>query len=133
MPKKHLIIFVILYLSISHIILPVINKGQDFLFFSTWDMYSHRPSSSVVDLTWDEGATYLIRDFRNEASKSGVNIHAIFFLLNAGKFEKLREIHKQSILDFCKCEKVFIFHKDIGLYDHLIQKQSGSITDMEAL
>ena len=122
----------LIYISISHVFLPVFHRG-DFLFFSRWDRMSAPPQKLVYDITWDEGNTFLLRDYRLQA-QSHINIYRFFNIIgNPFLKEELKKHFYSKLMGFCKCQKLEIFELQGSLSDHIIYKKQLKIVNREAL
>jgi len=104
--RKIVILFLSLYVVTAHIILPQFNDRKDFFIFAAWDMYSTLPVKAVVDLTWDEGRTYLLRDHSAALKKNGVKLGPLYSDLQKMNGEEFKANYLSAILNFCQCTKV---------------------------
>ena len=102
------ILVFVCYLSIAQIILPYFNKGEDFFFFAKWSMFSNGSKGISYDISWDEGETFLFRDYKEEAKSLGINVHIIAYLVNSAKYEKLKNF-KSSLTKIASPDKIAIF------------------------
>lgn len=134
MSKRALAAIVLIYILISHVILPELNNGQDFLLFTKWSMFAGAtPAKTVLDISWDGGQSFLFRNYRKEARISGVDINSLFYLLTSGKLDAIRKQHKVHLLDLCKCNSVRLYTLQTSLYDHIVKRSSGSTVSSEEL
>ncbi len=132
MPKKMLALVFIGFVLISHVILPVFNRSEDFLLLSAWNMFSY-PMAEVKDLSWDQGKTFLFRDHRTKAKEFGVRLHPLFYLLNQKNTEKIRDLHKERLKDFCQCDSIDFVVLKSDYYSHIIKKQNAEVILTERL
>ena len=118
----------LIYISISHIFLPVFQVGQySSLFFARWNMFSFSPYKSVRDITWDEGRSFFFRDYRKKAAYSGVLIWGIsnhFYRIRTIKLPK--HLHEQ-IINFCKCQSFDVVLLKGSLSEHIIYRKQLEI------
>lgn len=123
-PQKNKLISILLFLMlilISQILLPWLSPGQDFLFFTKWNMFSNSQAYRAFDIRFN-GNTYLFRDER-DAAKKVMNIHTLFFLVNFGSNDRIRKLYKKDLLDFCHCNKIERIRFQGNMYQHLLLKQ----------
>lgn len=120
------------YVLLSHVVLPTLNL-EDFLLFSIWPLFRRPVATSVTDLTWDNGRTFLLRDYSSEAKRSGVDLRSLHYLLSKGDFSKIREIHKDKLLDFCRCEGISLLTIRSNFYSHFLKKESSETLRAEDL
>ena len=78
--KFFLILLLSFYVATAHILLPAFNK-QVFFFLFRWDVFHFMPKKFVYDFTFDEGKTFLIRDY----NLKGVNRFTLQSLLDKNK------------------------------------------------
>ena len=117
-----------IYISVSHIFLPAFKvRRHSSLFFAKWNMFSFSPYKSIVDITWDGGQSFLLRDYRKKAISSGVSIRHIFFLFYKARKTKrtieLRKYMRKQIINFCKCQEFDVVLLKGSLTDHIIYKK----------
>lgn len=133
MSKKALALFLMGYVLLAHVLLPKLNHSEDFLFFGLWNMFSAPPVNRVVDITWDNGQTFLIRDHRDRAREFGIRTHPLFYLLHSNDLQKIRNLYKEKIQKFCKCDSVQYVVMKNSYYNHLLKKERGEILRSEKL
>lgn len=105
---------------ISTLLLPALNNSKDFLLFTTWNMFSFNSQKKSVDITWDNGKSFLFRDHRVRASQQGINMHALFYLLNSNKQDKIRTSYLEKLRRYCLCEKIDIYFLQSDFFEHFI-------------
>lgn len=127
--RSIVVITFLIHVMIAHILLPQFNHGKDFLFFSTWSLFSRGPSPSIHDLTWDEGATYFFRDHRLGGLSSKINIHTLFHLLRSKKIGRIQKDFLPRIREFCECNSVQLHNLSGSIYEHVILKKKLNISD----
>ena len=121
--RLFLLTILLIYISISHIFLPVFKVRRSFLIFARWNMFSFLPNKSINDITWDEGQSFLLRDYRKKAAHSGVSIARIFYLFYMGKTIKLPRYLREQIINFCKCQNFDVVLLEGSLSHHIIYKK----------
>ena len=119
-----LFIFILFYVSTSHIFLPALKKN-DFLFFFQWNMFTFMPLERVYDITWDEGKTFLLRDYRQKAGNVGINIRRFFPIItfNEERTAIIKAYFYKDIIYLCRCQKLKLFELKGSLSDHIIHKK----------
>ena len=128
-----LLVILLIYISISHVFLPTFHR-DDFLFFSKWNRMWVEPKKFTYDITWDEGKTFLFREYRQQAQHEGINIRWLFYIV--GGYLPREEIKKHfysKLMDFCKCQKLEIFKLQGSLSDHIIYKKLLKTVTKESL
>lgn len=133
MPKKHLVIFVLAYTVISHLLLPLLNRYEDFYIFSTWRLFSISNSVQAIDLTWNNGNSYLFRDHRADIKRARINNVSLYYHVSRQDFDKVRAVFKEHLEQLCKCQNIEIHKLNISLYDHIVHKQTGEAVSVEPL
>ena len=127
-----LLAILLIYISISHVFLPLFNKS-DFLFFFKWNMFSSMPLTSVYDITWDEGQSFLFKDHRQKAKAYGINTLTLFYFLMKADDKRIKKFFYSQLMDFCKCQKIEIFKLQGSLADHIIYKKQLKIQTQKQL
>ena len=122
-------IILVVYISISHVFLPLFKK-DDFLLFFQWNMYSSMPAESVRDITWDEGKTFLFRDHRKAAKKAGIKLIPLLYLLLYSNAETLKNNFHKTLLDFCNCKNLNVFKLKGSLSEHVLYKRQLKVLHM---
>lgn len=112
---------------ISTVILPLANDSEDFYFFSSWNMFAFGSEKPCVDITWDNGKTFLFKDHRQKILASGVNVHALFYLTNTLDTAKIQDDYLRKIKSYCGCETVELVTLNSSLFDHFVLKKEASI------
>ena len=114
----------LIYISISHIFLPVFKTHRHSgLFFAKWNMFSFPPLKAVNDITWDGGQSFFFRDHRKKAVSSGVSVWRIFYLFYISKTIEMPKSVREQITAFCKCRSFDIVLLKGSLSDHIIYKK----------
>ncbi len=138
-PLRQILISVILmvYISISHIILPAFNKSH-FLFFSDWVLFSFTPLESVYDISWDGGKSFLLRDHRQKIPFSFQNQDSFKGnkFINSVLFNDYKTLKEKFVLDIktkCQCENLQFFKLKGSIADHIIYKKQLEIYWKKAL
>ncbi len=120
-------IILLVYISISHIALPMAGKGN-FLFFFTWDLFSFMPSNKrTVDITWDNGKTFLFRDHRKTAKRAGIQLHRLYSLRRKQNTKAINHFFRARLIDLCQCQTVYLVKLKGTLAQHYIFKQQLKI------
>lgn len=118
-----------IHVLIAQVVLPKFNHGQDFLFFSTWSLFSGGPRQSIHDLTWDDGNTYFFKDHRSGKLFSKVKIHTLFYLLGSKKFNRIEKDYLPKIKEYCNCDNIEVHRLSGSIYEHVILKKKLNIID----
>ena len=117
--------FLLVYIFIAHIYLPVFKVGRhSSFFFARWNMFAFPPYRRVVDITWDEGCSFLLRDYRKKALYSGVFLWSVFRRFYMVKTDKLPKWTQKQIMNFCKCQSFDVVLLEGSLSDHIIYKKN---------
>lgn len=85
-------------------LLPRFNRGKDFFYFSTWNMFSEDVRTQVSDITWGDGKQYLMRDHRSTFEALNLDITVLFFLIQNHEIEKVRSDYGEIIQQICQCQ-----------------------------
>ena len=125
-------VVLVIYISISHVLLPIVNK-KDFLFFFRWHLFSSMPAESIYDITWDGGKTFLLRDHRQKAKKTGIDLHTLLPLLLRSNTERLKNDFYQTLLDFCNCKNLNIFKLKGSLSEHILYEKQLKVLEQRKL
>ena len=132
MSKKELALFFVVFVLISHIALPLLNRSEDIFLLSPWNMFSN-PITHATDISWDKGYTYLFRDHRAKAKELGIRLHPLFFLVNKRDVEAIREIYKEKLKQLCQCDNLDLIVLKNNYYSHILKKERGEMIRMERL
>ena len=122
----------LIYISISHIFLPAFHR-QDFLFFSKWNRMFFAPRKVIHDITWDEGKTFLFRDYLREAQEAGIDMRWLFHVVDFLHREDNKRHFYSKLIYFCECQKLEIFTLQGSLSDHIIYKKQLKIQGRQIL
>ena len=82
-------------------------------------MFSNGSKGISYDISWDEGETFLFRDYKEEAKSLGINVHIIAYLVNSAKYEKLKNF-KSSLTKIASPDKIAIFELNGELHRHVL-------------
>lgn len=115
-----LILFI--YICVSHIFLPLAGK-KDFLFFFTWSLFDDLPPEEVYDISWDEGRTFLFRDYKAELSRMEIDTNRLFYMLKPKKKHLLIRYFYPQLARLCECKNLKLFELKGSLSDHIIYKK----------
>lgn len=126
--KNPLIWYPLFLIAMAQIVLPSFNKNQDWLIFTTWNLFSSTTRNQIRDMTWDNGHSFFLRDFKSQAQGTGFNTLAIHGFLEARQFEKIKAVYKNQLINFCKCEKIEIVEFDNTYWDFYMLKENANIT-----
>lgn len=113
---------------VSAALLPLANNSQDFYFFSSWNMFAFGSKKPCFDITWDGGKTFLFRDHRQKATAAGINIHALFFLVQTQNITKINSAYLSKLQQYCLCNSLEMTTLDSSLYNHFVLKKVSDIT-----
>ena len=130
--RYFILIVLVVYISISHIFLPLIKK-DDFLLFFQWNMFSGMPAESIYDITWDEGKTFLLRDHRKAAKKADIKLIPLLYLLLYSNTETLKNNFHQTLLNFCNCKNLDVFKLKGSLSEHILYKKQLKVLEQRKL
>ena len=120
-----LISILILYISISHVVLPATQK-TDFLFFFTWNLFSFLPAESIHDITWDKGQSFLFRDHKQKAKDKDINLNTLFHFVSNKKHKKIKYF-QSKLTKLCECENIYLYQLKGTLSEHIIYKKQLKI------
>ena len=130
---RFLLLILFFYICVSHIFLPL-SKKKDFLFFYQWALFNCLPMERVYDITWDEGKTFLFRDYSQKVKNTGINIHTLFYLLASEKgIAAINQYFYSDLASFCKCQNIKLFELKGSLSDHIIYKKQLEVQKQTAL
>lgn len=115
--------FVFFNLIMSHFVLPTYNNNKDFLFFSTWRLFSGGAREEIVDITWDGGLTYFFRDHRLMHWFSGMDKLTLLHLLQTYDFDRIRNDFLPILEDRCQCHQVEIHVLKGSFYNHIVLRE----------
>lgn len=122
---SHLVwLYFLFNLVVSQILLPRFNANIDFLFFSTWRLFSGGVRENVYDLTWDEGKTYYFRDYRRTEFTKNIDTVTLMHLLQSDQLNPALQSYVSIIKSKCQCQEIEIHQLSGSLYDHIIQKKN---------
>lgn len=124
--RRVYVVFFLGLVLISHLMLPILNDGKDWYLFSTWKLYAI--SKPPIDISWDDGRTFLFRDHRVAARAAGINIYSLFFHLDPKNVNLIRDKYKSQILKLCNCEDLKLIQFKGTLFDHIVGKKPLAIT-----
>ena len=100
---------------------PLVKGTQRINSIFNWKMFSG-PLFEAYDLSWDQGQSFLFRDYAGVAPKKGVLIHPLFSLVQFKEFEKLNIYYKPQLKKICQFESVVVYRLDISMYEHIFGK-----------
>ena len=121
------------FVSIAHILIPLVSEKGDFFIFFNWNLYAAKPSTSLVDLTWDGGNTYFLRNRELKDKRTGANYYLIRHLVLQGEVEIIAAEHIEGLLDLCQCKEIEAHTLKASLFDHLIKKIEPNIIERRKL
>ena len=121
-----LISILILYISISHIVLPA-TKKTDFLFFFTWTLFHFMPMENIHDITWDKGQSFLFRDHKQKAKDKDINLNTLFYFVISNKHAKAKKNFLSKLIKLCECENIYLYQLKGTLSEHIIYKKQLKI------
>lgn len=130
-PHAFIVLFFFCLVIISHIVLPTFNNGKDWFLFSTWALFVTPPAP--VDISWNQGQTFLFRDHQAPAKNAGIDIHSLFFLVKSHNLKMIEELYKTDILKICHCNDLEFVELQGTLYEHIILKKHLTITKRQPL
>lgn len=84
------------------------------------------PLIETYDLSWDQGQTFLFRDYADIAPKKGVLVHPLFSLVQVKEFEKLNIYYKPQLKKICQCESVTVYRLQNSMYEHIFNKTKSN-------
>ena len=121
--KFYLISILSFYVAIAHIFLPAFGK-KEFFFLFRWSLYTHMPEKFVYDLTWDDGKSYVLRDYRKTVRQRGeVKYHYLQYLVQQGNTKRIKRDYKEFFLNLCQCEAIYFVRLKGKTVDHFIYKK----------
>ncbi len=123
MPKVTTLIIIALYTTVAHFCLPQWNDGKDFLFLSAWNLFGGGIKTQVYDITWDQGATYLVRDHQQLMSDGQIDKIRLFSALQKNQPQLIKTFHLKQIQNLCHCNDVQLATLSGSLYEHFILKK----------
>jgi hypothetical protein len=115
----------ILLVFISHVLLPLMNK-VDFFLFSAWRLYGSVEIKETYDISWDNGTTFLFRDHRDLANNK-INLQGLYFLVNKNDFYENNKINNdflklgyvEQIKKICQCNEITFYRLNISVFEHI--------------
>ncbi len=124
------IFFFFAYLSISHFILPQYNKN-DFSFFFSWSLFSNGPSDHHYDLSFDEGKTFIIRDYKNKLKK--IDTVLFYYLLQSKRDKEFIILYKDYIKSNFNTEKLVMYKLKGTIHQHVFYKSKQDVISQKVL
>lgn len=112
--------FLAINIFFAHYVVPVYHADEDILFFGRWAMYSTGAKTKFNDITWDHRKTYLFRDHRLLARKSGINIFTLYHLLKGNDFKRIQRSFTEDVKDFCQCSELELHTLSGSIYEHMV-------------
>jgi hypothetical protein len=111
----------------AHVFLPVFNSNQDWLLFSSWNMFSSAGNESTWDIQCGGDETFLFRDFRPQMKKNGVTLGAFYYLLNINNFSSLKQTYARDIEQICQRDTIDLVQIQLSVFDHIILRKPAKI------
>jgi len=118
---KKIIVFFAFIFFVFFINEPIVKGTQRINSIFNWKMFSG-PLFETYDLSWDQGQSFLFRDYAEAAPKKGVLIHPLFSLVQVKEFEKLNTYYKSQLKKICQCESIIVYRLDNSMYEHIFGK-----------
>jgi len=118
---KKIIVFFAFIFFVFFINEPIVKGTQRINSIFNWKMFSG-PLLETYDLSWDQGQSFLFRDYSDIAPKRGVLVHPLFSLVQVKEFEKLNTYYKPQLKKICQCESVVVYRLDNSMYEHIFGK-----------
>ncbi len=133
MTKSIVLFYFLILVGISHWALPVFNDGNDMLFFSTWSLFSDKTQSSVVDITWDNGESYLLRDHDRFFTQSKIDRTLFYQLVKDRKINDIKNQFSSLLIQYCRCGYLELQILSGSLYQHFILKEKLKVLEKTQL
>ena len=113
----------LLYVCISHVVIPTFNNGRDILFFSAWAMFSSGSHGRILDITWGDGKYFLFKDYRLQAKALGIDLPRLHFAMSSRRIKSLRKRFGPSLRKLCQCETLYLVELSGDNYRHHVLKK----------
>jgi hypothetical protein len=128
------IVFFVSMILISHYILPSFNSSKDWFLFTPWNMFTSIERATTLDISCDEGKTFVFRDMQTALNSAGVRTRALFYFINRSSLlEDLKASRTSELIDqlkilnrVCENRQIQIFEINLSLFDHIILKRNPS-------
>lgn len=131
---KMRLVLLFFILLVSQILIPSYNKGNDFFFMTTWNLFSFKKHKFVYDLYCDQtkGSFYFFRDRAAVLDKSGLKYKALLNKRNNAWKEKLKT-SLNRFTPFCLSGVVSLHKLKGSYYGHFFKKENLKIISDENL
>ena len=126
--QKICILFFVVYTCIAHFVLPVFNDGKDFVFLSTWSMFSS-PPPIAYDISWDDNKQFLFFGHFEEIKKNGIKSNILYTLLSQKDVQSIVKIYKHKIKKICNCESLSLVVLKSSLPEYLFHNKEIEVTE----
>ena len=130
--KKWLLAYVLIYVVVSHVAIPLFDsfKKNNFLFFYDWNIFSSGPEKEVIDLTWDNGKTFFLLDHLPRADRSiRVDFFTFYYYLDTKNMDVLRKDYIPKIKELCQCQKIEYIRFKSSYWQHYNRKEGREIVE----
>jgi hypothetical protein len=122
--KMATITFSVVYFLISHVFLPKYSSHKDFFLFSKWKLFASGPRLKVNDLTWDNGKTYLLRDYQKQLLNQGRTfLRSLAYNTRKGNHTEVKELLDKYFKRFPQKEPINFHTLNGSLAEHYIFKK----------
>ena len=118
--------YVLLTLFISFIIIPHCNHGKNIFIFDRWALYAGGLKKFIYDITWDEGHSFLFRDYKKTGA---VKLYSLYYMVQRKNIQGIKKDHLENLKKLGKCNKLWLVKLKGPLYRHILFKENLKIIE----